>query len=216
MDMGRFLPSSFVSQWNNPVVSIQKGIVQFDGSESSRAAPSPDWLAALGKPVGVYWFKSPNMSSAIQMHYFPNMLDNKSWVRVFSSPYASTATINLLGNNIDFRGLCVQRNDISIRNYGYLSANALYNTRGDTTTATSGPLSGYRIFLGYAGGHGFYTTGQNPCSWSTASGSIGAGYDGATCGSGLNDLRWGTGNGSGPTYDNRSGTWEHWIWWPTP
>jgi hypothetical protein len=217
MDAGRMLPSSSVSDWISPTIPIRKGVSAYDGSEPSRAAPSPDYLTSIGKGFGTYWFKSPSMTSPIQMYLNPNMVDDKSWVRVFSSSYAGASTLNLIGNNIDFRGLCVQTNNVSLRGYGYLPSNALYNSRNDSTVTTSGTRTGFRIFLGAAGGHGIYTTNQNPCSWGNSNlNAIGAGWDGSTCGTFPDGLRWGTGNNSTPTYDNRSGTWEHWIWWPTP
>jgi hypothetical protein len=60
---------------------------------------------------------------------------------------------------------------------------------------------------------GIYNTGQTPCFWATASGAIGAGYDGGSCGSFPNGLLWGTGNGINAVYDNRSGTWSIWGRW---
>jgi hypothetical protein len=153
------------------------------------------------------------MSSSRQMYYAPNMADGKSWVKVFSSPYSSTATINEIGNSIDFEGFLVQRNDAASRAYSYFGAKQLYNTRSSTDLTSGGTKSGFRVYLGQAGGHGFYNTVQSPCSWGDSNGAVGAGWNGSTCGSFPNGLIWGTGQSGTPNYTNLSGTWEHWIWW---
>jgi len=141
------------------------------------------------------------------------MVDGRPFVLTFQSAYASTATINEVGYSIPFKGFLVRRIS-DLQNYGYFNTKQLYNSRNSTAGLDSGPLTGYRVYIGFAGGHGIYSTSQGVCSWaSTNSGAFGAGYDGSTCGSYPDGLRWGTGNNSTSTYDNRSGTWQHSLWW---
>ena len=130
----------------------------------------------------------------------------------------------------------VQQKQEFSRNTGFAqrsnATSGLNGTSGTTgTSGTSGTIAGAlvgvgsgvsptnnsqvassptRLILGGAGGHGLYNTGQSQCNWGNSTGAIGAGYD--PCGTFPNDLVWGTGTAS-PFYDNRSGTWSHWITW---
>jgi hypothetical protein len=185
-----------------------KGLIESDPLLSPQEADN------LGLASGSYYFKSGSMSTAQLLEYEKNYYENKSWVCVFRSPYASTATTNKLDLSIPMGGLLVQRDALDLRAAVYWSTPITYNTIGNAAprdTADSG-YSPRRVMLGYSGGHGIYNTSQNLCSWSNSTGAIGAGYDGASCGSFPDALRWGTGT-SGPTYANRSGTWSHWIYW---
>ena len=183
------------------------------GESSDNPATSPVQLQNVGAVAGTYWFRSPSMTSAMQMFYSPNYIEGKPWVRVFSSPFNSTATVNLLGNNIDWEGLLVQRTTLDIRATGYFATKQLYNTRTSNDTTSSGTKTGFRVFLGGAGAHGFFNTSQLPCNWGNSDGAVGAGWTGATCGSWPNALQWGTGQAGTATYTNLSGTWEHWVYW---
>jgi hypothetical protein len=170
----------------------------------------------LNRPEGTYYFRPPNnisSGSIIQMYY--KVMAGNGFVRVFSSPYNDTATVNLINLNIPLTQLLVQRDNGDFRTTAGWSDGALryFNTRNTTgDLTTTGDRIGYRIFFGYAGGHGIYNTAQVPCSWGASSLAVGAGYDGAECGAFPNGLRWGTGN-AGVVYDNRSGTWELWLRW---
>jgi hypothetical protein len=212
MDIKKILVGTNISEWVSSESPIVKPTAK-DGSSFSKAATSPDSLMLQGKPEGTYWFKSPSMSAPKQLFYSPNMVDGRSWVRVFSSPYNSTATVNEIGNNIDFEGFLIERSDTNFRSYSYFSTKQLFNQRSTTTTTTGGNKGGFRVYIGFAGGHGFYNTTQGTCSWSDSSGSIGSGWNGSTCGSFPNGLLWGTGQGGNPVYANLSGTWQTWIWW---
>ena len=145
------------------------------------------------------------------MVFEDNYYESKSWVKVFSSPYASTATVNHINKHIPMNGLLVQRSTEDIRGAVYWNSNQLYNTNNNMLAD-----SGYayrKVMLGYAGGHGIYNTSQNSCNWQNSIGAIGAGYDGTNCGSFPNGLKWGTGVSGNSVYTNRSGTWEHWATW---
>ena len=185
------------------------------GSKDNPAS-SPQQLQDLGYPTGSYWIKGSGMGSAVAMTVRMRYIDGKPWVLGFASPYRSTATVNLVGNSIPWKGFAVQRQDKEFRQTAYFATAQVFNSRNDlsTSVATIGTRPGYRVFIGYAGGMGIYTTSQQTCNWSsTNAGAAGAGYNGSTCGSFPNDLVWGTGNNSSATYDNQSGNWEVLIWW---
>ena len=171
----------------------------------------------LNRPEGTYYFRPPNntaTSDVFQMYY--RVMAGNGFVRVFSSPYNDTATVNLINLSIPLTQLLVQRDNGDFRttagwNDGALRYFNTRNTTGDLTT--TGDRIGSRIYFGYPGGHGIYNTTQLVCSWSNVgTGAVGAGYDGAECGTFPNGLRWGTSTNTA-NYDNRSGTWELWLRW---
>jgi hypothetical protein len=175
---------------------------------------SPTEARILGYSSGDYYFQSGSMSSAQLLEFQNNYYESRAWVCVFRSPYRSTATTNRIDLNIPMAGLLVQRDALDLRAAVYWSTPITYNTVGGAgnNTADSG-YSPRRVILGNSGGHGIYATNQQQCNWGTATGAIGAGWDGGTCGSFPNDLVWGTGRSDTATYDNRSGIWSHWITW---
>jgi hypothetical protein len=175
---------------------------------------SPTEARILGYSSGEYYFRSGSMSSAQLLEFQNNYYENRAWVCVFRSPYRSTATTNRIDLNIPMGGLLVQRDTLDLRAAVYWSVPITYNTvsGNGNNTADSG-YSPRRVILGNSGGHGIYATNQSQCNWQTATGAIGAGWDGTTCGSFPNDLVWGTGRSDTATYENRSGVWSHWITW---
>ena len=193
--------------------SALKGRLIPDGSQQ-KPFNSPAQAQSLGYSDGSYYFSTGSMTSSRLLEFKNNYYENKSWVCVFRSPYNSTATTNELGLNIPMRGLLVQRDSLDIRGAVYWSSPITYNAvgGGGNNTADSG-YSPRRVILGFAGGHGIYTTGQNQCSWSNGLGAIGAGWNGSTCGSFPNGLLWGTGQANTATYANASGVWSHWVYW---
>lgn len=176
---------------------------------------SPVQAMVMGAASGVvYYFKYGSMSSAVQMEFNSNYYESKPFCCVFRSPYAGTATTNLLNLNIPMGGLLVQRDALDIRAAVYWSTPIVYNTLSGTGNNTSD--SGYpyrRVLLGGAGSHGLYNTSQQSCNWGDSVGAVGAGWTGSTCGSWPNDLKWGTGQSGTPVYTNLSGTWSHWVYW---
>lgn len=176
---------------------------------------SPVQAASTGATSGnLYYFKSGSMTAPEQLEFQNNYYESKPWCRVFTSPYNSTATLNKLGLSIPMKGLLVQRDALDIRAAVYWSTPITYTAVGGSGNNTAD--SGYayrRVILGYAGGHGIYNTSQNQCSWGDSIGAVGAGWDGVTCGSYPNGLRWGTGQSGTPTYTNLSGTWSHLVYW---
>ena len=191
------------------------------GQSSLAPIASPTQAASLGLISGTYWFRGGSMTSARQLFYTgTNYYDNSSFVRVFSAPYRSTATVNELGFNIPFTKILVRRIDGDVRGLVRFNSQQTYNELsgggaiGDSAINNFGASAATRVILGRAGGHGIYNTAQNECSWgSTIIGSIGAGYI-STCGSFPNDLYNGYNpSNSGPNYSNTSGTWEHYVSW---
>jgi hypothetical protein len=176
--------------------------------------PSPVFAQNNNFPAGSYYFRSGSMSSPLLLEYQPSYYESKPFCCVFRSPYRSTATTNRIDLNIPMGGLLVQRDTLDLRAAVYWSTPITYNSVGGSgnNTADSG-YSPRRVMLGGSGGHGIFATFQNQCSWGAATGAIGAGWDGGTCGSFPNDLVWGTGRSDTATYENRCGIWSHWITW---
>jgi hypothetical protein len=173
---------------------------------------SPYQAQELGAISGnSYYFKSGRMTAARLMEYRSNYYDSKPFCCTFRSVYASSATVNEINQNIPMQGLLVQRDALDQRAAVYFNTFQQYNA-----VSSLAADSGYayrRVHLGSAGAHGIYNNTQNPCSWGDSDGAIGAGWDGGTCGSFPNDLKWGTGVSGTPVYTNRSGTWSHWVTW---
>ncbi len=173
---------------------------------------SPQQVKDFGYSDGLYYFKTAQMSEPRLLLVNSNLADNRPWVKVFSSPYGGTATLNEININLPFKGILVRRSTGDLLGYGYFNNEQQYQTRTSNAVMDFGEKAGYRVFLGGAGSHGIYNTSQAPCNWANSSGSVGAGFNGSSCGSFPNNILWGTGT-SGATYSNMSGTWEHWIWW---
>lgn len=201
----------FITNTLNPLSSN----FPFQLGTTSNPFTSPVQAAANGATSGnLYYFKSGAMSAPQELEFQNNYYESKPWCRVFTSSYAGAATLNKLDLSIPMKGLLVQRNTLDIRAAVYWSTPITYTSVGGAGNNTAD--SGYayrRVMLGYAGGHGIYNTSQNQCSWSDSVGAVGAGWDGGTCGTFPNDLRWGTGQSGTPTYTNLSGTWSHFVYW---
>ena len=193
-------------------MGINYGPRGFADGTLSKPFGSPVQAMVLGAASGAtYYFKYGSMSSAVQMEFQNNYYENKPFCCVFRSPYASTATVNLISLSIPMKGLLVQRDTLDIRAAVYWNNTQVYNT---TTGITADSGYAYRkVMLGYAGGHGIYNNSQNVCSWGDSIGGVGAGWDTVNCGTFPNGIKWGTGQSGTPAYTNMSGTWSHWIFW---
>lgn len=175
---------------------------------------SPTQASSSGAISGnLYYFKSASMGTAVQMEFQNNYYDGKPFVRVFTSPYQSTATVNHIDKSIPMAGLLVQRDTLDYRAAVYWNTNQTYSSVGGTGITADSGYAYRRVILGYAGGHGIYNTSQQQCNWGDSVGAVGAGWDGGTCGSFPNGLIWGTGQSGTAVYTNRSGTWSHWVNW---
>jgi hypothetical protein len=133
---------------------------------------------------------------------------------VWQAGYIGTADVNLLNYGIPFNALMVQRRGVASET-AKLPKHRKFDNTGNSPggeLSTGGTRTGYRIYLGAAGGHGIYNTSQGICSWGNSTGSIGAGYDGGSCGSFPDGLVYGTGTSS-PAYTNRGGEWHYMISW---
>jgi hypothetical protein len=193
---------------------------QRDGSSTSRAIFQLSDFDKLNKPAGNYYFGYPNGAveptpSTFLMNYSGANFNGTGygWALGFQSPYGGTATVNFLNNSLSTTQIMVRRSDNAFWETAGITGYFQFNTRNDTNTMTNGTRSGYRVYLGYAGGHGIYNTVQGICSWGDSAGAIGSGWSGSTCGSFPNDLKWGTGQSGDATYANLSGTWQIWIRW---
>jgi hypothetical protein len=183
---------------------------------------SPTSAASAGATAGEHLFKSPGMSSPQLLYFTPSYYDSSAFVKVFSAPYGSTATLNKIDLNIPMTKLLVQRSTLDLRGVARFSASQQFNTTGSTGLSTSsvsnnfgGQTSSMKVFLGFPGGHGIYNPSQSTCNWGgSISGTIGAGYASSSCGTFPDDLRFGTdSSNNGPSYSNTSGTWEYWVTW---
>ena len=190
----------------------------YDGSTAALAT-TPYYLrnSAGITTDGNYYIKTGSMNAAIQTYINFGLVDSKDWVLMMHLNQTSTSGGSLVGTdfigaaggNIPFKGFNLER---SSNHYeGYFSTFQNYAERSDQTTATSGSYSGYRLFLGKSGGHGWYNTSQAPCNWNNSNGSVGAGYDGSTCGDYATTLRMGFGT-SNASYSLSTGQWKSWIW----
>ena len=206
----------------NRALTVQEILQNYDAIKSrfvgelgsfNNPFPSPVFAQNNNVPAGSYYFRSVGMSSPLLLEYQPSYYESKPFCCVFRSPYGSTATTNRIDLNIPMGGLLVQRDALDLRAAVYWSTPITYNSVGGSgnNTADSG-YSPRRVMLGFGGGHGIYNINQNQCSWGSSLGGIGAGFDGGTCGTFPDNLVWGTGNNTN-TYENRSGTWSHWITW---
>lgn len=209
----RYLSDAEIEQNYN----AQKSRFKPDGSLSAPFL-SPVEAQTRGYLAGSYYFKSGAMSSPLLLEYQPNYYEGRPFCCVFRSPYRSAATTNRIDLNIPMGGLLVQRDTLDLRGAVYWSTPITYNSVGGNGNNTADSGTGYagsnarRVMLGFGGGHGIYNSSQQQCNWGNSTGGIGAGWDGVNCGVFPNDLVWGTGN-INPAYENRSGTWSHWITW---
>lgn len=209
----------------NTVMTYFEGLYVIKGFSSFAPFSSPTEAASGGTPAGTYWFQGGSMSSPRQLVYSgANYYDSSAYVRGFSAPYRSTATVNELGLNIPFTKFLVQRSDAVYRGLVRFNSTQAYNATANTgiigdsaiNTANWSPRTtvATKVILGAVGGHGIYSLAQNACSWPTADSAIGAGWNGSLCGTNFpNDLVLGTGVSDSATYTNLSGTWEHWLSW---
>jgi len=192
----------------------------FKNGLSAGAATTPHYLRnTLGITTdGNYWIKTSEMSSAIYTYISFNLLDSKDWVLMMhlnqtSGTSGSLVGTDHIGSNAPWKGFALDDDETFY--YSYFSTNQLYAERSDTTTSSGGNKSGYRIFLGRAGGHGFYNTSQTPCNWQIDNGMVGAGYDGS-CGTYPVSLRMGFGTDSSPFINSSmTGQIKSWIWMDT-
>jgi hypothetical protein len=216
----RFNSSLGLMEYYNGTAWVQTAQIRDGSNNSNRAIMNMVDFDKLNKPAGNYFFTYPNeilttSYTTFNLYYSGANFQGTGygWVKVFESPYNSTATVNFLEYSLPFIQIGFQRNDGAFWQTAGFSNYASFNYRTDNATATTGTRTGYRVFLGGAGQMGIYNTSQSPCNWFDSTGAVGAGYDGGTCGSFPNGLRWGTGQTGTAVYANMSGTWQAWIRW---
>ena len=189
-----------------------------DGS-ASNLYTTPHFLRnTLGVTTdGTYWVKTAEMANPIETYINFGLVDSKDWVLMMHLNQNNSQSGSLVGSDhinkdIPWKGFNLEKD--STYYYSYFSSYQSYNTRSTQSTTSGGNMGGMYVFLGQAGGHGFYATNQAPCSWSTANGAVGAGYDGS-CGSYPTTLRMGFGSSGGPNYSLSTGQWKSWVWMDT-
>jgi hypothetical protein len=187
-----------------------------DGSVNHPFA-SPMQAQVLSVASGNYYFKSKYMASPELLSFQPRYYENLPFCCVFRSTVQTAATTNKIDLYIPMRRLLVQRDTLDIRAAVYPTyVNSHYGTTSTDIEIGTGIFVNngwdFKIMLGQAGGHGIYNSSQEPCNLVSSTGSIGAGYNGTTCGSFPDNLLHGTGTNNA-VYDNISGTWSHWVYW---
>lgn len=214
----RYNSSLGLMEYYNGTAWVQTAQIRDGSNNSNRSILSLTDFDKLNKPAGFYHFGYPN--GAVLANYITYNLyysganfqgTGFGWVKVFESPYGGTATTNFLDLSLSFSQIGFQRNDGAFWQTAGFPLYASFNTRNDNAVATTGTRIGYRVFLGYGGGMGIYNTNQSPCNWFDGTGAVGAGYDGGSCGTFPNGLKWGTGQTGTAVYANMSGTWQAWI-----
>ena len=205
-------PSAGYMRWN----TTESYVEVYNGSgwtswDTVSPAATPASLRSSGTTTdGSYIINAPNngQTEAVTANVYFNMVDGKDWVEFFRHTHQGPATINLMEKSIPWKGYCIEDPNGNYY-YTYFNSFQVANSRNSSDISTGGNRSGYKVYLGYAGGHGIYNSSANTCSWSNNNGGVGAGYDGS-CGSFSNDLRMGT---SGSPYVSAiSGTWKHYLW----
>lgn len=174
------------------------------------------WEAQSPQPTqGWYWIKPPGASEAFFCEY--SGYDYKSTGYGFWRWWRCNDDYHSILNHHYNKGyqwnlLMIEKENTGTWQTAGFDTNQTFNQRNTETTTTIGTRVGYRVFFGYAGGHGIYTTGQTPCSWGSSTNAIGAGFNGSNCGSFPDNLYMGTGT-SGNTYGGRGGVWSFWFRW---
>lgn len=176
------------------------------------------WEAQSPAPTqGWYWIKPPGASEAFFSEY--SGANYKSTGYGFWRWWRCNADYHSILNHHYNKGyewnlLMVEKENTSIWQTAGFDTNQTFNQRNSTAVSTSGTRTGYRVYFGYAGGHGIYTTGQSVCSWGTSvSGAIGAGFNGSSCNSFPDDLVMGLGQNGTSVYNNTGGVWSFWFRW---
>lgn len=208
---GTIRSASLAGTGIRPVFADANGVLQTANAVWTSTAQAD----AAGLPTGVYSFNFPGSTGAQQLYYQSNMADGVGYVRVFMSAYNATAVVNHVGRSFPFTRFLVQSENVLggtpvYRATAFFATSRLFNTDGSLTTSSGGTHTGYRVFIGSAGGMGIYNTSQQVCNWGNSSGSVGAGFNGSSCGSFPNGLLWGTGTASA-TYTAIGGNWEVWL-----
>lgn len=189
-----------------------------DGTTTARAS-TPFVLRSLGITTNGYYYINANgiggQTTTIYALVSFNFLDSKDWVLMMqlSQPATSTGIVqgtDWIGSNAPWLGFCLQHN--SNFYYSYYGSYQRYTAGAYGTGTSGGNYGGYQVFLGTAGGHGWYNSAQGPCSWGNAAGSVGAGWDGSTCGTYPTALRMGYGNSGNANYGLGTGLFSSWIY----
>ena len=201
--------------WATRDAQREKGALNWPGSPGfteGNPATSPADLRLNGITTDGDYYINSSANGQTATRLVPvrfNYHDGRDWVIAYQSVYNTSPSIEHLGYSIPWKGLLVEQGD-GTKQTAYFSAFRPYNQTNSTTTATSGTKSGYRVYLGLAGGHGIYNTGQSPCSWSECSGMSGSIYDG-DCGTYSSNPQLGVCGGA-PFGNVVTGTWKFLIW----
>ena len=222
---GNFFTNEQMILQKNNEWSVVPGSTEATAFSSVDSADSSAAQGIIGE--GTHYFKFSNTHAVAQYYYKPSAWNNgstdKGAIRVFVAVSESTPSENYTGNNIPMDYIVVGRRTGSTTAYFNQSAEVEFSSQQlfNTTSGVSGTSRNYwnnggtnyngtKVMLGGGGKHEIYESTQNPCSWGSANGSVGAGFDNS-CGSYPNGLKLGLGD-SDAYYNNISGTFEFWVW----
>lgn len=168
---------------------------------------------ATSPEAGWYYIQPTGASSTALVEYSgPNFKGSgKGYFRWWRSVDIQAPTINHYGLSWQFDEMLVDLEGVEYQDVIFNSAQT-FNQRNSNDVADGGSRAGYRVYFGFAGGHGIYNTTQGTCNWGDGTGSIGAGYDGS-CGSFPSSLIIGTGQTGTAIYANRGNTISFWFRW---
>ncbi len=179
---------------NNPVTS--SNINTFNG---------------IGIAGDIYYVNSGSFNDSIEYSGANYKGQGRGYWLAWHGGHNTSQVSSILGQNFSFSHILIEAigGPNTYHTMTFSSART-FNTQNSTGTASGGTKSGYRLYLGYAGGHGVYNTGQSVCNWGSSAGAFGSGFDGS-CGSYPNSLRMGNGAAGTPYYNSYGGTWKFWI-----
>lgn len=219
LDSSFYSPNSFWSAINNIRIrpAMWNGSTYIassvtSGTGNSASDPVLNTYRFSGTAGETYWIQPPGAASPFQAEYSGDDYRGTGlgYFNWWKSAYNSAPTVNFYGQGYQWNNMLIeQENSENWADIGF-SELQTFDLRTATATGTWGTRRGFRVYFGQAGGHGIYNTSQNVCNWGNSTGSIGAGFDGSTCGSFPDGLIMGTGTGSS-TYSNRSGVWNFWF-----
>jgi hypothetical protein len=176
--------------------------------------PVTSTTSFTGTAGNIYYIQPGGLGAVVQAEYSGDNFKGTGYgyFKYWSAPDLGAPTVSLYGQGFRWNVLLVEKAGGVWEWLGFSGTYLTFDARSDTTAiGTFGTRAGFRVFFGFAGGHGIYNTGQSVCNWGSSGSAIGAGWDGSTCGSFPSGLRMGVGQDGPPVYTDRGGTWNFWF-----
>lgn len=176
--------------------------------------PVTSTTSFTGTAGNIYYIQPGGIGAVVQAEYSGDNFKGTGYgyFKYWSAPDLGAPTVSLYGQGLRWNIFLIEKAGGVWQWLGFSGTYLTFDARSDTTAiGTFGTRAGYRVFFGFAGGHGIYNTGQSVCNWGSSGSAIGAGWDGSTCGSFPSGLRMGVGQDGTPVYTDRGGTWNFWF-----